>query len=134
MKICELFPVWRSLNNEILQLPKHNSDHRNITLRITCLFLSGFSMKCFIADFSRFFGTTVQICLLSDPLGTGHQVQSISQIFLIFFFFFLCGHNGPPSGENTVGISFDGKQYLHIYTKFKKIKQYFIFKLNLQIH
>ena len=94
----------------------------------------GFSMECFIADFSRFFGTTVQICLLSDPLGTGHQVQSISQIFLIFFFF-LVWAQWPPSGENTVGISFDGKQYLHIYTKFKKVKtQYLILKLNLQIH
>ena len=24
-----------------------------------------------------------------------------------FFFFFLCGHKGPPSGENAVGLRFD---------------------------
>ena len=75
----------------------------------------GFSMECFIADFSRFFGTTVQICLLSDPLGTGHQVQSISQIFLIFFFF-LVWAQWPPQRRKYRGDIFRWKTiFTYIY-------------------
>ena len=76
----------------------------------------GFSMECFIADFSRFFGTTVQICLLSDPLGTGHQVQSISQIFLIFFFFSCVGTMPPPQRRKYRGDIFRWKTiFTYIY-------------------
>ena len=38
------------------------------------------------------------------------------------FFFLVWAQRPPPSEENAVGISFDEKQYLHIYTKVKKSK------------
>ena len=37
-------------------------------------------------------------------------------------FFFLCGHKGPPSGENAVGLSFKEKIYIHICKKLKVVK------------
>ena len=48
-------------------------------------------MKCFTAET---FGFWV------DGAGYSPSNPSISGIF----FFFLCGHGGPPSGENAVGI------------------------------
>ena len=35
-----------------------------------------FSMKCFTADFSRYFSKNVTICLLDGRLGTHHQIQA----------------------------------------------------------
>ena len=32
--------------------------------------------------------------------------SNVTRIFKSFFFFFLCGHQGPPGGENAVGIFF----------------------------
>ena len=34
------------------------------------------------------------------------DVTSFPGILSLFIFFFLCGHKGPPSGENAVGLSF----------------------------
>ena len=43
-------------------------------------------------------------CLLI--LNVENMLKNGKNLHVDFFFFFLCGNKGPPSGENAVGLSF----------------------------
>ena len=51
--------------------------------KFTKLTKIGFSMECFIAEFSRFFGTNSKMCLLGSRLATGHQIQEFHRALSI---------------------------------------------------
>ena len=52
--------------------------------------------------------------MITPNCGISGGAQILFYFFFFFFFFFLCGHKGPPSGENAVGFSFKKKRYSFI--------------------
>ena len=57
---------------------------QNIVDKSTKLSKIGFSMKWFTVDFSQFYNTTVEICLLCGRLNTFLSIPSVSGISLKF--------------------------------------------------
>ena len=57
--------------------------------------------------FAMCFGERARLFVVRD-MGIYVFVEG----YVYDIFFFLCGHLGPPSGENAVGFSFKKKKYI----------------------